>query len=406
MTEHSTPQELRNRLVDQIVKASLPGLYDARVEDAMRTVPRHDFIPQASLELAYANQAVTIKDNPDPDALPLSCASQPDVVFFMLAQLGIQPGNNILEAGAGTGYNAALMRHLTGPTGNVTTLDYHEDVAAHARQRLDATGFSDVRVLTRDGALGAPEYAPFDRLIATVGVWDLPASWWDQLAVGGRLVLPLRWRGLTRSIAFVREADCLRSESLATCGFLPMIGQDGEREGYVDEDHLVKLYWDADQPIHPLSLRKSLAEAKKHLLWTNVAVAPDEPLDGIWLRLSAVDPATCRITVRPEAFASAAGLHRPAIPALSPALAEGDSLAYLVLEPVDVQGSKRYRLGAAGYGPAGQELAERLCVQLRAWDDDRTLPPSIIAYPAGTPDEKMASGHVIDKPSGRLVITY
>lgn len=298
------------------------------------------------------------------------------------------------------------MRHLTGPTGNVTTLDYHEDVAAHARQRLDATGFSDVRVLTRDGALGAPEYAPFDRLIATVGVWDLPASWWDQLAVGGRLVLPLRWRGLTRSIAFVREADCLRSESLATCGFLPMIGQDGEREGYVDEDHLVKLYWDADQPIHALSLRKSLAEAKEHLLWTNVAVAPDEPLDGIWLRLSAVDPATCRITVRPEAFASAAGLHRPAIPALSPALVEGDSLAYLVLEPVDVQGSKRYRLGTAGYGPAGQELAERLGVQLRAWDDDRTLPPSIIAYPAGTPDEEMASGHVIDKPSGRLVITY
>ncbi|GAA2371523.1 hypothetical protein [Streptomyces cuspidosporus] len=73
---------------------------------------------------------------------------------------------------------------------------------------------------------------------------------------------------------------------------------------------------------------------------------------------------------------------------------------------MDVQGSKRYRLGAAGYGRTGQELAERLGVQLRAWDDDRTLPPSITAYPAGTPDEKIASGHVIAKPSGRLVITY
>jgi hypothetical protein len=68
--------------------------------------------------------------------------------------------------------------------------------------------------------------------------------------------------------------------------------------------------------------------------------------------------------------------------------------------------SKRYRLGAAGYGPTGQELAERLGVQLRAWDDDRTLPPSIIAYQAKTPDEKMASGHVINKPAVRLVITY
>ncbi|SFL98454.1 MULTISPECIES: methyltransferase, FxLD system [Streptomyces] len=406
MTKHSIPHELRNHLVDQIVKASPPGLYDTRVEEAMRAVPRHDFIPRASLELAYANQAVTIKDNPDPDALPLSCASQPDVVFFMLAQLGIQPGDNILEAGAGTGYNAALMRYLTGPAGSVTTLDYHEDVAAHARQRLDATGFGDVRVLTRDGALGAPEYAPYDRLIATVGVWDLPASWWEQLAVGGRMVLPLRWRGLTRSVGFVRETDRLRSESLATCGFLPMIGQDGEREGYVDESRLVKLYWDADQPIHPLSLRRSLAEAEEHLLWTDVVVAPEEPLDGIWLRLSALDPATCRITVRPEAFTGTAGLHRPAVPALSPALVEGDSLAYLVLEPVDVRSGKRYRLGAAGYGPAGQGLAERLSVQLRAWGNDRTLLPSIAAYPSGTPTGNPTDGQIIDKPSVRLVIAY
>ncbi|MGW0656788.1 methyltransferase, FxLD system [Streptomyces umbrinus] len=406
MTEPNTPQELRNRLVDHIVKTNVAGLYDPRVEQAMRTVPRHDFIPGASLNDAYANQAVTIKDNPDADALPLSCASQPDVVFFMLAQLNIQPGDNILEAGAGTGYNAALMRCLAGPSGHVTTLDIHEDVAAHARQRLDNTGFTDVRVLTRDAAIGAPEYGPYDRIIATVGIWDLPGTWWDQLSIGGRLILPLRWRGLTRSVAFVKEADCLRSESVATCGFLPMIGQDGEREGYVDPDRSIKLYWDADQAIQPLSLRQSLTEVKEHLLWTNVAVAPDEPLDGIWLRLSASDPATCRITVRPEAFASAGSLHRPAIPALSPALVEGDSMAYLILEPMEVQGSKRYRLGAAGYGPAGADLAERLCEELRAWDLDRALPPSIIAYPGGTPDEKLASGHLINKPSVRLVITY
>ncbi|MFJ2722227.1 hypothetical protein [Streptomyces sp. NPDC087437] len=75
--------------------------------------------------------------------------------------------------------------------------------------------------------------------------------------------------------------DSLRSESLATCGFLPMISQDVEREGYVDEDRLGRLYWDADQPIHPLSLRESLAEVKERLLWTDVTVASDEPLDGI-----------------------------------------------------------------------------------------------------------------------------
>jgi protein-L-isoaspartate(D-aspartate) O-methyltransferase len=81
-------------------------------------------------------------------------------------------------------------------------------------------------------------------------------------------------------------------------------------------------------------------------------------------------------------------------------------VAYLILEPMEVQGSKRYRLGAAGYGPAGAELAARLCEELGAWDLDRTLPPSIIAYPGGTPDEELASGHLINKPSVRLVITY
>lgn len=153
MTDTSSPQDLRDRLVDRIVKERIAGLHDPRVEAAMRTVPRHEFIPQAPLETAYANQAVTIKDNPDPDTLPLSCVSQPDVVFFMLAQLDIQPGHDILEAGAGTGYNAALMQLLTGPDGKVTTLDVHEDVVAHARQRLTAAGFGDVRVLARDAAL-------------------------------------------------------------------------------------------------------------------------------------------------------------------------------------------------------------------------------------------------------------
>ncbi|MCP9986565.1 MULTISPECIES: methyltransferase, FxLD system [Streptomyces] len=406
MTDTSSPQDLRDRLVDRIVKERIAGLHDPRVEAAMRTVPRHEFIPQAPLETAYANQAVTIKDNPDPDTLPLSCVSQPDVVFFMLAQLDIQPGHDILEAGAGTGYNAALMQLLTGPDGKVTTLDVHEDVVAHARQRLTAAGFGDVRVLARDAALGAPEFAPYDRIIATVGVWDLPATWWDQLPVGGRLVLPLRWRGLTRSVAFVREADRLRSESLATCGFLPMIGQDGEREDYVDEHRLVKLYWDADQPIQPTDLRHNLTADRAHVAWMDVSVAPDEPLDGIWLRLSATDPATCRLTVRPAAFAEGTGLHRPAIPALTPALAETDSLAYLILEPIDQDGSRRYRLGAAGYGPDARNLAERLTTRLRAWDTARSIQPSITAYPAGTPDSRLAHGHVIDKPSVRLVITY
>ncbi|MFI6209111.1 hypothetical protein ACIBAI_22350 [Streptomyces sp. NPDC051041] len=99
-------------------------------------------------------------------------------------------------------------------------------------------------------------------------------------------------------------------------------------------------------------------------------------------------------------------MHRPAIPALSPALAYGDSLAYLILEPAEAPDGKRYRLGTAGYGPAGPEMAERMAAHLHAWNNDRSLLPSTSAYPAATPDEKLTGGHIIDKPSVRLVITY
>ncbi|MEU3787178.1 methyltransferase, FxLD system [Streptomyces sp900129855] len=404
-TTGASPEGLRNRLVDAILKEDLSGLRDARVETAMRTVPRHAFLPDATIEEAYANKSVTIKENPDEDALPLSCASQPDVVHFMLVQLAVREGDNVFEIGAGTGYNAALLKHLTGKSGQVTTCDIDADVTAYARRTLDANGYEDIRVVTRDGALGAPEFSPYDRMIATVGMWDLPCAWWDQLAVGGRLVVPLRWRGLSRAVAFQREEGRMRSDSVRMCGFLPVIGQDGERNDYIDDDRLVRLYWDEDQPIAPELLRDALTRPKS-VVWTDVTVGPVESFDGVWLRLSATERATCRITAKPAAVE--AGLHRPASPALSPALVEGDSIAYLTLERTaeDPEIEPRFRLGAVGYGPAGADLAERICAQIRAWSPARTAEPVVTAYPADTPDSDLADGAVINRPSVRLVISF
>ncbi|MFE9613718.1 methyltransferase, FxLD system [Streptomyces sp. NPDC006012] len=404
-TPGASPKDLRNRLVDAILEEDNSGLRDARVETAMRAVPRHAFLPDAPVEEAYANKSVTIKENPDEDALPLSCASQPDVVHFMLVQLAVREGDNVFEIGAGTGYNAALLKHLTGPSGQVTTCDIDPDVTAYARRMLDANGYGDVRVVTRDGALGSPEFSPYDRMIAAVGMWDLPGAWWDQLAVGGRLVVPLRWRGLSRSVAFRREKDRMRSDSVKMCGFLPVIGQDGERNGYIDDDRLVRLYWDEDQSVAPELLRDALTQAKS-VVWTDETVGPVESFDGVWLRLSATERATCRITARPAAME--AGLHHPASPALSPALVEGDSIAYLTLErAAENSGAEpRFRLGAVGYGPAGADLAERICVQIRAWSPARAVEPVVTAFPADTPDSDLVDGAVIDRPSVRLVITY
>ncbi|MFE3659687.1 methyltransferase, FxLD system [Streptomyces sp. NPDC059165] len=401
----ASPEDLRNRLVDAILKQDPSGLRDTRVETAMRTVPRHVFLPDAPLQEAYANKSVTIKENPDEDALPLSCASQPDVVHFMLVQLAVREGDDVFEIGAGTGYNAALLKHLTGPSGHVTTCDIDPDVTAYARRMLDANGCDDVRVVTRDGALGAKEFGPYDRMIAAVGMWDIPGAWWDQLAVGGRLVVPLRWRGLSRSVAFRREKDRMRADSVKMCGFLPVIGQDGERNDYIDDDRHVRLYWDEDQPITPELLRETLTRPKS-VVWTDATVGPVESFDGVWLRLSATERATCRITAKPAAVE--AGRHRPASPALSPALVEGDSIAYLTLERTteDPDAEPRFRLGAVGYGPDGADLAERICAQIRAWSPARTVEPSITAYPADTPDTALPDGAVIDRPSARVVITY
>ncbi|MFQ3556128.1 hypothetical protein QZN11_04860 [Streptomyces gramineus] len=160
-----------------------------------------------------------------------------------------------------------------------------------------------------------------------------------------------------------------------------------------------------DQPIAPELLRDALNQPKS-VVWTDATVGSVESFDGVWLRLSATERATCRITAKAEAME--VGLHRPASPALSPALVEADSIAYLTLErTAEPQSTEpRFRLGAVGYGPAGAELAERICAQIRAWSPARTVEAEITAYPADTPDRDLADGAVIDRPSARLVIAY
>ncbi len=118
--------------------------------EAMRIIPRHLFLPEASVEEAYADQAVITKSAADGAAL--SCASVPGIVATMLDQLGVQAGDRILEIGAGTGYNAALLAHLTGPDGQVTTVDIDPEVTDQARRALDATGYRHVHVATGTGS--------------------------------------------------------------------------------------------------------------------------------------------------------------------------------------------------------------------------------------------------------------
>jgi protein-L-isoaspartate(D-aspartate) O-methyltransferase len=397
-TASTPPDELRARMIDAIVAAR--PTTSAPVEAAMRAVARHRFVPDAPIEKAYANTAVITKRAPD--GTDLSCASLPSLVAAMLDNLHVEPGHQILEIGAGTGYNAALLAHLTGLTGHVTTIDIDPDVTDQARRALDSTGYGNVNVITRDGVLGAPEHAPYDRLIVTVGAWDIPTTWWDQLSPGGRLVVPLRWRGQTRAVAFLRDEQCWRSDWVELCGFVPMIGQDGEHTSPIHTDDQASLYWDDDQPITPQTLFGVLDQPAT-TVWSGATVGPNESFDGVWLRLTATEPGTCRIAAQPAAVES--GLCTPAVPTRSPALVDGNSLAYFTLRRLPDHGDqRRWELGATGHGPTGALLARRLSDQIHAWDTDRTATPSITAYPVGVKDESAET--TIAKPCIRLAISY
>jgi protein-L-isoaspartate(D-aspartate) O-methyltransferase len=196
--------ELRDALVDEVIVREWPGLDPPReVEAALRTVPRHLFAPEVPLETAYANHSIVTKRNERGG--PISSVSAPWLQAIMLGQLQVAPGQHVLEIGSG-GYNAALLRELVGPDGSVTTIDIDQEIADRARMCLAAAGYHDVRVVCGDGEFGAAEYGPFDRIIVTVGTWDIPPAWVEQLAESGRLVVPLRTKGLGRSWA-LEHAD-------------------------------------------------------------------------------------------------------------------------------------------------------------------------------------------------------
>ncbi|MGX1541147.1 methyltransferase domain-containing protein [Streptomyces adustus] len=151
MNQTLASDQLRNHLVDAILH-TMP--LSSVVERALRTVPREAFLPGIDLPEAYADQAVSTKDNPLGGDLPLSYAFVPSVVATMLNQLDVRAGDDTLEIGTGTGYNSALLAELTGHHGHVTTIDIDSDVALHARTMLDHAGYQHVHVMERDGLRG------------------------------------------------------------------------------------------------------------------------------------------------------------------------------------------------------------------------------------------------------------
>ena len=210
---------LRQALVDGLIERGFLSV--PRIADAFRHVPRHLFVPSVPPTRAYRDEAIPTRFR---EGRAISSCSQPAIVAWMLQQLAPRPGQRVLEVGAGTGYNAALLSDLVGAGGRVTTLELDGEIAAAAREHLAAAGVSNVDVVCTDGGLGWPAGAPYDRMIVTAGATEVPPTWRQQLGDGGLLVLPLWLRCGYASVALKKVGEALESLSLLPCGFMPLRG--------------------------------------------------------------------------------------------------------------------------------------------------------------------------------------
>lgn len=205
------------------------------VERAFRSVPRHLFVPDVVPTAAYTDQPIVTQH--DVDGSPLNSSSQPSTTAAILEQLAVAPGDRILEIGTGTGYDAALLAELAGPGGSVATIDIDPVMACEAREHLVSAGYQRVDVLSGDGWSGASARAPFNRVISTVGVWDVSPAWFSQLEAFGMLVVPLWLRaGLQVSVALRWDLDGFTSTSVVPCGLMRLRGRGAGPEAYVAVD--------------------------------------------------------------------------------------------------------------------------------------------------------------------------
>jgi protein-L-isoaspartate(D-aspartate) O-methyltransferase len=189
---------------------------------ALRAVPRHRFVPELSLEDAYADRAVAIKTH---DEEIVSSISQPGMVAQMLQLLEASPGQRVLEVGTGSGYNAALLSEIVGPSGSVTTIELDEELARRAERTLSDLGYRNVAVIAADATCYRTPPAYYDRLIVSARADDIARAWWDAVADGGRLVVPLRLEGVGEyAIGFVRQDRYLHGVGAHPCAFIAMRG--------------------------------------------------------------------------------------------------------------------------------------------------------------------------------------
>ncbi len=209
----------RRRMVASQIAAR--GVRDRRTLAAMAAVPRHCFVPPALAAAAY-----------DDAPLPVGAGqtiSQPYMVALMTAALTPRRTDRVLEIGTGSGYQTAILAHLTR---HVFTIERLAELSDGAQRRLDGLGYDNVTYRIGDGTVGWPEEAPFDAIVVTAAAPAIPAPLAAQLASGGRIAVPVGDLAIQELIVGVLDARGLRCRDAGACRFVPLIGQHSFPEGY------------------------------------------------------------------------------------------------------------------------------------------------------------------------------
>lgn len=254
-------RDLHQRMIDRLVAQRV--IRNPAVEEAFRRVPRHIFLPKASLEHVYSGDAIPIRRRQD--GLPISSSGDVNMTATMLEQLMVRKGQRPLEIGTGSGYNAALLAAIVGSEGTTVTVDIEKDIVQEACERLVAAGITQVNTVCGDGWLAVPNWAPYDRVEVTVGAWDVSPHGVSQLIEGGILVVPLWLRaGMQLSIAFIKQREELRSTSIVGTGFMQLRGPHAGPEGYVRPNGWTALL--DDQSVETICLIRDLLARPAHRL--------------------------------------------------------------------------------------------------------------------------------------------
>ena len=193
------------------------GISDERLLAAMAKVPRHEFVSQQNWPEAYADHPIPIAEQ--------QTTSQPYMIAATVQAAGVKPEDRVLEIGAGSGYQTAVLAELAG---QVFAVERYVSLTEAARTTLERLGYRNAKVVTGDGSLGCPEAAPYDAIIVSAAAPRIPPALVEQLAMGGRLIVPVGESDQQVVQLVQRNADGTTSiRTLEGCRFVPLIGEQG-----------------------------------------------------------------------------------------------------------------------------------------------------------------------------------